>query len=333
MTASGRAASPVRSPTEITRVRPAEWRATCLQACEDGERFEGLFAAERENRAVELRAVFSSPPGERVIACESSERAVESVVDAIPAAAWDEREAHDLHDLRFIGHEPLRPLLSHDAPLDQWTVPVVGHDAHQVAVGPVHAGVIESGHFRFHVVGERILHLDVRLFYKRRGLEAAAAGRLLAEGIAYAQRACAACAVANTLAYAQACEAALGLEPDPDLRRIRTLLLELERIYNHLHDISAICAGVGFAPGTMAYASLKERVQRLNERLTGHRFLFGTVSLGASALALTAGRRRRRPRGVARGARRACDRVATPAVRRLAAGASRRRRCPCARRR
>ena len=168
-------------------------------------------------------------------------------------------------------------------------MPVVGHDVHQVAVGPVHAGVIESGHFRFHVVGERIIQLDLRLFYKRRGLEVAAAGRPLAEAIAHAQRACAACAVTNTVAYAQACEAALGLEPERELRRCRTLLLELERVYNHLHDISAICAGVGFAPGTMAYAALKERAQRLNQRLTGHRFLFGTVRVASSELALTAG--------------------------------------------
>ena len=283
------AAVSLRSPPEITRVAPGEWRATCLQARDDGERFGAIFAAARKDRAVELRAVFSSPSGERVIACETSERIVESLVDAIPAAAWDEREAHDLHNLRFIGHEPLRPLLNHSAPLDAWTVPVVGHDVHQVAVGPVHAGVIESGHFRFHVVGERIIQLDLRLFYKRRGLEVAAAGRPLAEAIAHAQRACAACAVTNTVAYAQACEAALGLEPERELRRCRTLLLELERVYNHLHDISAICAGVGFAPGTMAYAALKERAQRLNQRLTGHRFLFGTVRVASSELALTVG--------------------------------------------
>ena len=66
-----------------------------------------------------LRVVISSPSGERVITCETSERTVESLVDAIPAAAWDERQAHDLHDLRFIGHEPLRPLLDHSAALEQ----------------------------------------------------------------------------------------------------------------------------------------------------------------------------------------------------------------------
>ena len=251
---------------------------------------------------------------------------VETIVDAIPAAAWDEREAHDLHGLRFSGHEPLRPLLDHGAPLDAWTVPTHGHDVHQVAVGPIHAGVIESGHFRFHVVGERILHLDVRLFYKRRGLEAAAAGRPLATALAHAQRACAACAVTNSVAYAQACEQALGLQPDRELRRARTLLLELERVYNHLHDISAICAGVGFAAGTMAYATLKERAQRLNERLTGHRFLLHTVRVGASELRLDAAAVEH-ARGELRDARpRARDDLASAAVRRLAAGAAGRRR-------
>ncbi|MHB1568795.1 MAG: hydrogenase large subunit [Solirubrobacteraceae bacterium] len=211
---------------------------------------------------------------------------METIVDEIPAAAWDEREAADSHQLRFVGHEPLRPLLDHRAALEEWTVAVTGGDTHQVAVGPVHAGVIESGHFRFHVVGERILHLDVQLFYKRRGLEAAAAGHALTDAVAHAQRACAACSVANTAAYAHACEAALGLMPDDAVRRARTLLLELERVYNHLHDISAICAGVGFAPGAMAYAALKERAQRLNLSLTGHRFLFETVGVGLSGLAV-----------------------------------------------
>jgi Ni,Fe-hydrogenase III large subunit len=280
---SARRSTPdTRDAPSIVRVSARGWRDACLAAHADGERFEGLLATIGEGGRPELRVVFSAPVATRVIVCETPDRVVESIVDAIPAAAWDEREAHDLHDVRFAGHEPLRPLLDHDAPLAAWTVPTVGGDTHEVAVGPVHAGVIESGHFRFHVVGERILHLDVRLFYKRRGLEAAAAGRPLATSLAYAQRACAACAVTNTVAYAQACETALGLAPDEQLRRVRTLLLELERVYNHLHDISAICAGVGFAAGTMAYATLKERAQRVNERLTGHRFLFNTIRVAAS---------------------------------------------------
>ena len=84
--------------------------------------------------------------------------------------------------------------------------PVDGPDVYQVAVGPIHAGVIESGHFRFHVVGDRILHLDVRLFYKHRGLERAAVGVPLDDAIVYAARACGACAVTNRVAYAHAAE-------------------------------------------------------------------------------------------------------------------------------
>jgi Ni,Fe-hydrogenase III large subunit len=275
-------------PLAVTPVAAKGWRTACLAAHRNGERFEGLFATTGDGKTVALRALFSSPAKTRLIVCEDSDRRVETLVDAIPAAAWDEREAHDLRGVCFVGHEPMRPLLDHDAPLAAWTVPTVGHDTHEVAVGPVHAGVIESGHFRFHVVGERVLYLDVRLFYKRRGLEAAAVGHPLATSLAYAQRACAACAVSNSVAYAQACEQALGLAPDRELSRSRTLLLELERVYNHLHDISAICAGVGFAAGTMAYATMKERAQRLNEALTGHRFLFHTVRVGASDQTLDA---------------------------------------------
>ena len=100
------------------------------------------------------------------------------------------------------------PLVDHPPDPAAWTVPVAGADVHQVAVGPIHAGVIESGHFRFHVVGERILLLDPRLFYKHRGLERLAEGRTADEGLAVAQRACAACSVANGVAYAMAVERA-----------------------------------------------------------------------------------------------------------------------------
>ncbi len=264
----------------VETILPDEWRRTCERALEEG-RFLGLYAVEGPG----VRALFSVPGGVRVLRCAT---ATPTIVDLAPAAGWDEREAHDLYGAAFAGHEPLRPLLAHPPELEAWTVPVRGEDSYQVAVGPIHAGVIESGHFRFHVVGERILHLDARLFYKHRGLERAAEGTSPALGLPFIGRACAACAVANTVAYAQACEAARGLVADAELARARTILLELERIYNHLHDVGAICAGVGFAAGNMLFASLKERAQRLNLSLTGHRFLFGQVAVGTGAFALHA---------------------------------------------
>ncbi len=127
--------------------------------------------------------------------------------------------------------------------LDRWTVPVAGPDAYQVAVGPIHAGVIESGHFRFHVVGDRILHLDARLFYKHRGLEQAAEGTTLDDGAGVRRARLRGLRGPNGVAYAHACEHALGLEPTGELARARTILLELERTWSHLNDIAAVCAG------------------------------------------------------------------------------------------
>ena len=179
------------------------------------------------------------------------EGVVPSIVELAPAAGWDEREAHDLHGIRFGGHEPLRPLVNHDPALERW-VPVRGEDVYQLAVGPIHAGVIESGHFRFHLVGDRILHLDAQLFHKHRGLERAAEGKALEEGLAYVARACAACNVANSVAYASACEQALGLLPGAELKRARTILLELERVWNHLNDIAASAPASASPPATTA---------------------------------------------------------------------------------
>jgi len=281
--------SPLRAApaqwVEVAEVEPSAWRAACARQLGDGGRFCGAHASGRGGER-RWNALFAAGAGTRVLRTPVPDGEIETIVDLVGGADWDEREAHDLYDLSFAGHEPLRPLVEHPEQTGAWTVPVRGRGTHEVAVGPVHAGVIESGHFRFHVVGERILHLDARLFHKHRGLERAAEGRDAAEALTYAQRACGACAVANAVAYAQACEGALGLTPSRQLRRARTVLLELERLYNHLNDVAAICAGVGFAPGNMAFAALKERAMRLNAELTGHRFLFGSVELGASALSL-----------------------------------------------
>ena len=260
------------------------YRARIARALAEGNRFAGLYATDGGSLVRALLAARDGTIRLETVVVEAGE--APSIVDLAGAAAWDEREAHDLQSVRFAGHEPLRPLADHDADVSRWTVPIGGHDPYQVAVGPIHAGVIESGHFRFHVVGDRILHLDARLFYKHRGLEQAAEGSSLDQGMAYVSRACAACSVANGVAYAHACEEALGLRPTVELARARTVLLELERVWNHLNDIAALCAGVGLAAGTASFTALTERARRLNAELTGHRFLFGTIRVGGSNLVL-----------------------------------------------
>ena len=264
------------------------YRSAVAEALAGGWRFGGLHASADGGRQL-VRALLVGEGGQVRLETAAAEHAtVPTIVDLAPAAGWDEREAHDLCGVGFDGHEPLRPLADHAAAFGRWTTPVRGPDPYQLAVGPIHAGVIESGHFRFHVVGDRILHLDARLFYKHRGLERAAAGHTLEEGLAYATRACAACWVTNAVAYAHACEELLGLAATPELARARTILLELERVWNSLNDIGAVCAGVGLAAGNNRFAALTEDARRLNARLTGHRFLFGSVAVGGSPLDLDA---------------------------------------------
>ncbi len=273
--------------TDLVHVGAAALRASVARGLADGgERFAGAWASTRDG-STQWRVLMSSQRGLRILTCDADGE-MPSITDLVQAADWDEREAHDLHGVRFLREVPMRTLATHTSRAEDWMTPVSGDGVHQVAVGPIHAGVIESGHFRLHTVGERILAMDPRLFYKHRGLEAAACGSEATAAVAHVQRACAACAVSNCVAYAQAVEEAMAASPDRRLRVSRTVLLELERLYNHLNDCGALSAGVGFAPGTMAFAALKDRAQQINMTAFGHRFLFGTVRVGGGAVSLSA---------------------------------------------
>lgn len=225
-----------------------------------------------------------------------------SVTPILPAAHWYEREVQDLLGLTPAGHPDPRRLVLHENwpdgvyplrkdfdPADlAMTVsrkPFEFHRLHgeglvEIPVGPIHAGIIEPGHFRFAAVGDVVLHLEARLFYTHRGIEKLAEGRHFDAVLPLAERICGACSAANAAAYCQAVEAAAGFEAPRRAQWLRVLFLELERLYNHLGDLGNICAGTGFAVGTAYGARLKESVQRLNERLCGNRFLHGVFRPG-----------------------------------------------------
>ena len=224
-----------------------------------------------------------------------------SITPLVPAAHWDEREARDLLGIVPAGHPDPRRLVLHerwprgyhplrkDTPAnarppeaDRHFVPfeVHGEGVYQLPVGPIHAGIIEPGHFRFSAIGERVLHLDARLGFVHRGLEKLAEGRPLAAAAPLVERACGVCAVAHAMAYAQAVEELTGTTVPPRARWARVLLGELERLYNHVGDLGNICAGIGFHSGTSRLGLLKERLLRANDTLTGHRYLVGMVVPG-----------------------------------------------------
>jgi Ni,Fe-hydrogenase III large subunit len=229
-----------------------------------------------------------------------------SLTPILPAAQWDEREALDVFGIEPLGHPDPRPLVYHEpaagagaavarpgAPAGAPAAarrfkPFVAHGdgVYQLPVGPIHAGIIEPGHFRFSAVGESVLHLDARLFYTHRGLERLVEGRTFEAALPIVERACGVCTVTHATAYSRAVERLTGTEVPPRARLARVLLAEMERLYNHVGDLGNICAGVGFNFGTSRLGWEKERLLRLNEALTGHRYLTGVVAPGGLRLDL-----------------------------------------------
>jgi hydrogenase-4 component G len=125
-----------------------------------------------------------------------------------------------------------------------------------------------------------VLHLEARLFYTHRGIEKLVEGRTFAEALPVVERICGACSFSHALAFCEAAEAIVDAEVPDRASWARTLCLELERLYNHLGDAGNICAGTGLAVGSMQGAWLKEKVQRLIEKLVGHRFLHDVCAIG-----------------------------------------------------
>jgi Ni,Fe-hydrogenase III large subunit len=159
-------------------------------------------------------------------------------------------------------------------------VAVEGDGVHEIAVGPVHAGIIEPGHFRFSVVGERVLRLEQRLGYTHKGIEKRFESLSLAEGARLAGRVSGDSTVAYAWAYAMALEGMAGARPGARALRLRALLLERERIANHLGDLGFIGNDGGLAFGLAQFSRLKEDMLRTNAALFGHRYLMDRVVPG-----------------------------------------------------
>jgi Ni,Fe-hydrogenase III large subunit len=150
-------------------------------------------------------------------------------------------------------------------------------------VGPVHAGIIEPGHFRFSVEGETIVNLETRLGFVHKGTERLLAESALERGPELAERVSGDTSVGHVMAFCQALEALAGCEVPPRARLLRLVLLELERIYNHVGDVGMIVNDTGFAFGHAHCFRIREELLRLNERLTGHRLMRGAVVPGGVA--------------------------------------------------
>jgi Ni,Fe-hydrogenase III large subunit len=193
-----------------------------------------------------------------------------------------ERTIFDLHDLVADGARDTRPWLDH-AREPYAFLKSEGESLHQIAVGPVHAGIIEPGHFRFTANGETVVRLEARLGYVHRGLEGLMAGAEPDCAARLAARASGDSTVAYSIAFARAVEAALGIEAPARAAWLRALMAELERLANHLGDIGAICNDAAFSLMLAHCGVLREQVLRTAHAVFGHRLMMDAVGPGGVA--------------------------------------------------
>jgi len=228
-----------------------------------------------------------------------------SVARLFPSACWFEREVYDGFGIEFIDAFDKRPLFLHEMypegfhPLRKSFVnhPVItrtnipaeaeypfkemsGEGVYQIPVGPVHAGIIEPGHFRFSVIGETVFNLEIRMFYKHRGIEKLAEGKTPDDCVAVAETISGDESAINAFAFSEAVEKICGATVPVRAADLRVVLLELERIYSHLGDLAGMLVDVAFSRGASRFFVLREEILRWNARLTGSRFLKGIIRPG-----------------------------------------------------
>ena len=257
-----------------------------------------------EQGAVHLALFDEQSGGIGIVSHECGLKRFPSVGASHPPAIRLERAIRDLYGLDPVGLWDLRPWLDFGAwdvmqPLSPnpeaapWTapfifLPVEGENLHQIPVGPVHAGIIEPGHFRFTANGETVVRLEQRLGYVHKGIEALMAGATLERGARLAGRTSGDATVAYGLAFARAAEAALGIEAPPRAVHLRALMAELERIANHLGDFGAICNDASFSILHAQCGMLRELTLRAANACFGHRLMMDRIVPGGVAAEATA---------------------------------------------
>jgi Ni,Fe-hydrogenase III large subunit/Ni,Fe-hydrogenase III component G len=299
--AQQRVISPRELPDQAARLLDAGFRIALAAGHEDD-----LASGQPRLRAVYLFT--AADPDRRVelhVPLDRGRPSVPSISALSFPAGRFEREMHDLYGIeprdhplpaRLVRHfhwpKGWHPMLSDageppgfgavDGPYPFRTVE--GPGVYEIPVGPVHAGMIGPGHFRFSVVGETILNLKARLWFTHRGVEKLFAGRAPSAGVELAERVSGDTSAGHAVAFCLAVEDALGLVVPGDAHLIRALLLELERLYNHAADIGMLCNDVGHSILNVHAGRIRERLLRVNDAVTGHRLLRGAVFPGGAAV-------------------------------------------------
>ncbi|MGH7013636.1 MAG: NADH-quinone oxidoreductase subunit C [Stellaceae bacterium] len=287
---------------ETVPIESAELPHAVRRLIENGGRMQMAYGWYPEPGRLELRYLASRGPKQPFVQWRCTPHGqIPSVAAISPLLGWYEREVTDMFGLEFTSHpEPYRLVLHPGAklvkpPLDpaypagtplafepaDGPVPEIDNpDVQRLPFGPVRADVVESVELIFFYVGEHILHLQPQLFFKHRGMEKRFEGRSLTSATVLAERVSAIGSVAHSLAFCEAIEQAVDCIVPPRARLLRTLLAELERLYNHLHYLGHLAGTTTLKVGEAEGLLLEERAKQINGRLTGSRFLRGLLIPG-----------------------------------------------------
>lgn len=307
--APGAVPEEVRPGEVLVRVAPADVVRLCGTAAERGFELVDLTCVEEFDREGTAGLLYcmekAGIPGTLTLSCTLDGESAPSVDCIFSSASWYERKIRDLFGIDFPGAFDRRRLVLHECypegfhpmkksvpnrpfspvtaipPEEEYQfMPVEGKGVYQIPVGPVHAGIIEPGHFRFSAVGETVVNLEVRMFYKHRGIEKLAEGKRPEECVAVAEAVSGDESVANALGFALAVERIAGVAVPGRAEYLRTIYAELERIHSHLGSLAGMLVDVAYPVGASRFTVLREEIFRLNRDLTGSRFMRGAVRIG-----------------------------------------------------
>ncbi len=283
------------------------FRESLVKAVFAGARISSLFAAPiGEGGALKAFAVIAfDRDGRLLVSSAPLPDRFKSITLDCPQAHWFERELAEQWGVVPEGHPWLKPIRFHKSwrkGADAWgkaqdakILPAVcdfykveGEEVHEVAVGPVHAGVIEPGHFRFQCHGETVFHLEIALGFQHRGVERSLAGGPDKRSIHFAETLSGDSSIAHASAYCGALEALAGVEPDVRSHAIRAIALELERIANHVGDLGALAGDVAFLPTASFCGRIRGDYLNMTSLLCGNRFGRNLVRPGGVAFDIDA---------------------------------------------
>ncbi len=282
----------------VPDLRMPEFRNAVVSAVENGALMSALFAHERNDHTFELVAVLANAAAGSVsIVRTAVDGAYPCLTLECPQAHWFEREVAEQWGIVPQGHPWLKPIRFHasyrDGAAAKAPAPGItdffsmsGEEIHEVAVGPVHAGIIEPGHFRFQCHGERVFHLEIALGYQHRGVERALLGGPDKRTIHLIETLCGDTTVGHATAYCQALEALGGAEVPAAGQSLRGVALELERMANHTGDLGALAGDVGYLPSAAYCGRIRGDFLNLTAMLCGNRFGRGMIRPGGVGFGL-----------------------------------------------